>query len=85
MPNAELARVEPLLLKPKDVALLLNCSIAQVYNLVNRHNLPHVWLGGNGASDRQSLRIPRESFIGWLNRLQGGAVAMKSSTRKRRK
>ena len=49
----------PVLMRPTDVARLLNLSTERVYQLIRARELPSVRVGG-------ALRIPRPAWEKWL-------------------
>lgn len=68
-------REGPLLLRPAEVARMINVSTRQVYVMIARGDLPSVRLGGT-RGERRALRVPRERLLWWLaywsNRNRGG-------------
>ena len=50
----------PYTLTVKEAAALLRVKKSRAYELINQNIIPHVRMG-------QAIRIPRDSFLRWLN------------------
>lgn len=47
------------MLKPKDIAKILGCSMTRVYNIINRKDFPKIIIG-------KRAYIPQEEFENWI-------------------
>jgi excisionase family DNA binding protein len=56
------------LLRPREIAAVLHCSLSRVYQLVRAGELPHTKLGG-------ALRVPAPAFAAWIQRKSDDALA----------
>ena len=61
MTKNESSKLEPLLFRGREVALLIGCSRALAYRLMQRGILPTVRVPGG-----RSVRVPREALIEWI-------------------
>jgi len=66
--NIEKWEIEPLVLRPEEVAEILRISKSQVYTLCREGEIPAFYIGRN-------LRIPSRDFSEWLDSQYSGLVS----------
>lgn len=60
--------LEPAVLRPAEVARMLQCSRSQVYRMAAAGTIPAVYLG-------RSVRIPRQQLVEWIAAQAGPRAA----------
>jgi excisionase family DNA binding protein len=60
--------LEPAVLRPAEVARMLQCSRSQIYRMAAAGTIPAVYLG-------RSVRIPRKQLVEWIANQAQGRVA----------
>jgi excisionase family DNA binding protein len=73
-------QIEPLLLRVREVARLLDASPTKIYGMIERRELPCVRLKGAKRDTRKAIRIPRAALTEWLKQRTAEVVRKHGST-----